>query len=169
MAILAIAHPAMNHLSPHRFRLSLYALILLLLASCTPTKTSQCRRLIQALDQGTTTLNRLEVTPVTGSQAADRVKLSIETIKTVELTDETIISFQTRAVAFYEQIETTLRETSGIATRVSNLPPTPKGLQTRNKAQAEVAKAIASIEQSTQDATVLLTEIEQYCLPQPQP
>ncbi|MCT7969032.1 hypothetical protein NG799_22220 [Laspinema sp. D1] len=159
----------MNHSFPHRFRLPLYALILLLLASCTPTKTSQCRRLIQALDQGTTTLNRLELTPMTGSQAADQVELSLEAIKTVQLTDETIINFQTRAVAFYEQIGTTLRETSGIATMVSNLQPTPKGLETRNQAQTQVAKAIASIKQSTQDATVLLAEIEEYCLPKPQP
>ncbi|MCT7958311.1 hypothetical protein [Laspinema palackyanum] len=159
----------MNHSFPHRFRLPLYALILLLLASCTSTKTSQCRRLIQALDQGTTTLNRLELTPMTGSQAADQVELSLEGIKTVQLTDETIISFQTRAVAFYEQIGTALRETSAIATMVSNLQPTPKGLQTRKQAQTQVAKAIASIKQSTQDATVLLAEIEEYCLPQPQP
>ncbi|MCT7960320.1 hypothetical protein NG791_06515 [Laspinema sp. D1] len=159
----------MNHSFPHRFRLPLYALILLLLASCTPTKTSQCRRLIQALDQGTTTLNRLELTPMTGSQAADQVELSLEAIKTVQLTDETIINFQTRAVAFYEQIGTTLRETSGIATMVSNLQPTPKGLETRNQAQTQVAKAIASIKQSTHDATVLLAEIEEYCLPKPQP
>ncbi|HEY9836795.1 MAG TPA: hypothetical protein V6D27_07840 [Vampirovibrionales bacterium] len=157
----------MNHSSPHPFRLSLYALIVLLLASCTPTKTSECRRLIQALDQGTTTLNRLELTPMTGSPAADAVERSIEGIKTVQLTDETIISFQTRAVALYQQIATTLRETSGIATMVSNLEPTPKGLQTRNTAQAQVASAIASIEQSTQDVTVLLAEIEEYCLPQP--
>lgn len=167
MTILAIAHPPMNHSSPHRFRLPLYALIVLLLASCTPTKTSQCRRLIQSLDQGTTTLNRLELTPMTGSQAADQVQLSVEAIKTVQLTDETIISFQTRAVALYEQIGTTLRETSGIATMVSNLQPTPKGLQTRNQAQTQVAKAIATLEQSTQDATVLLAEIEEYCLRQP--
>ncbi|MCT7984153.1 hypothetical protein NG796_12690 [Laspinema sp. A4] len=159
----------MNHSSPHPFRLSLYVLLLLLLASCTPRKTSECRRLIQALDQGTTTLNRLELTPMTGSPAADAVERSIEGIKTVQLTDETIISFQTRAVALYQQIATTLRETSGIATMVSNLEPTPKGLQTRNTAKAQVASAIASIEQSTQDATVLLAEIEQYCLPQSQP
>lgn len=151
----------------HSFRLPLYALIVLLLASCTPTKTSQCRRLIQALDQGTTTLNRLEITPMTGTQAADQVQLSIEALKTVPLTDETIISFQTRAVAFYEQIATTLRETSGVATMVSNLQPTPQGLQTRNTAQAKVAKAIATLKKSTQDATVLLAEIQDYCLRQP--
>ncbi len=159
----------MNHSFPHRFRLPLYALIVLLLASCTPTKTRECRRLIHALDQGTTTLNRLELTPMTGSQAADQVKLSVEAIKTVPLTDETIIRFQTRAVSLYEQIGTTLRETSGVATMVSNLQPTPQGLQTRNTAQAKVAKAIATLEQSTQDATVLLAEIEEYCLKPPQP
>ncbi|WP_254566692.1 hypothetical protein [Oscillatoria sp. HE19RPO] len=159
----------MNHSFPHRFRRPLYALILLLLASCTPTKTSQCRRLIQALDQGTTTLNRLELTPMTGSQAADQVQLSVESIKTLQLTDETIIGFQTRAVALYEQIGTTLRETSGVATMVSNLQPTPKGLQTRNQAQTQVAKAIATLEKSTQDVTVLLADIDEYCLKQPQP
>lgn len=159
----------MNPFSPHRFHLPLYTLIILLLVSCTATKTSQCRRLIRTLDQSTTTLNRLEFTPRTGSQAEDQVELSIEAIKTVQLTDETIISFQTRAVAFYEQIATTLRETSGVATMVSNLQPTPQGLQTRNAAQAKVAKAIATLEQSTQDATVLLTEIQEYCLKQPQP
>ena len=157
----------MNHSFPHRFRLPLWALLVLVLASCTPTKTSQCRRLIHALDQGTTTLNRLELTPMTGSQAADQVELSIEAIKTIPLTDETIISFQTRAVAFYEKIGTTLRETSGVATMVSNLQPTPQGLQTRNQAQTKVAEAIATLEQSTQDATVLLIEIQEYCLPQP--
>ncbi|MCT7980227.1 hypothetical protein [Laspinema olomoucense] len=159
----------MNHSSPHRFHLPLSALLVLLLASCTPIKTRECRRLIQALDQGTTTLNRLELTPLTGSQAADAVELSVKAIKTISLTDETIISFQTRAVALYEQIGTTLRETSGIATMVSNLQPTPKGLQTRNTAQTQVAKAIASIKQSTEDATVLLAEIEEYCLRQPEP
>ncbi|WP_156823993.1 hypothetical protein [Oscillatoria acuminata] len=157
----------MNHSLPHQFRFPLYALIVLLLASCTPTKTSQCRRLIQALDQGTTTLNRLELTPMTGSQAADQVEFSLEAIKTVQLTDETNISFQNRAIALYGKIGTALRETSGIATMVSNLQPTPQGLQTRNQAQTQVAEAIATLEQSTQDATVLLAEIEQYCLKQP--
>jgi hypothetical protein len=106
---------------------------------------------------------------MTGIQAADQVKLSVEAIKTVPLTDETIIRFQTRAVSLYEQIGTTLRETSGVATMVSNLQPTPQGLQTRNTAQVKVAKAIATLEQSTQDATVLLAEIEEYCLKPPQP
>lgn len=157
----------MNPSFSHRFPLPLFALLVLVLASCTPIKTRECRRLIQVLDQGTTTLNRLELTPMNGSQAAEQVQLSVEAIKTVPLTDETIISFQTRAVALYAQIGTALQETSGIATMVSNLQPTPQGLQTRNSAQAQVTSAIASIEQSTQDASVLLADIEEYCLKQP--
>ncbi len=157
----------MNHSDPHHLHLPLCAVLILLLASCSPTKTSQCRRLIRVLDQSSTALDRLELTPMTGNQAASQVDLSIEALKTSPLTDETIIRFQTRAIAIYEQISIALRDTSGIATMVSNLQPTPKGLQTQNAAKAQVAEAIASIEQSTQDAAILLGEIEQYCLPKP--
>jgi cell fate (sporulation/competence/biofilm development) regulator YmcA (YheA/YmcA/DUF963 family) len=159
----------MNHFSVYLFRLPLFAVLVMLLASCSSTKTSQCRRFIRALDQGTTTLDRLDFTQMTGNQAADQVDLSIDLLKTVELRDETILSFQNRAVAIYKQIGTALRDTSSIATLVKDLKPTPKGLQTRNAAQVQVIEAIATLEQSTQEATVLLAEIEEYCLTPSQP
>lgn len=143
--------------------LSLCALVMLLVAGCTNTKVSQCRRLMLAIDKGNILLNSFAIDPASGGQLADALDATIAQFNQVKFTDETIVGFQTRAIAIQEQISHAFRDTSSVVNLVSDVQPTPDGLQTVKAAKAHVDGAIASVEQAAEKADALSGDIERYC------
>lgn len=154
----------------YRFRqfypiLSLSALVAVLLASCAPSTTTQCRRLSTAINKGSQLVNSFDADPEAGEAKADALDTVSEELQAVKLTDETLIGFQSRFINIYDRFSQAFRDTSGLLEQISDLQPNPEGLQKMKAARIKVDKAIDEVEATAEDANALVNEIHNYCTP----
>lgn len=155
---------SMHHFRPCHRILPLSVLIALVIAGCGQSKTSQCQKLIRVINKGSTLASTLEVDRSTSTvQLVNVLNVITQELKEVEVADETIIGFQNRFISIYEQFNQAFKDTTPVVNLISNVQPTPDGLQKVKEAKTKVDGAIAKIKQATKDADALAIEINNYC------
>jgi vacuolar-type H+-ATPase subunit I/STV1 len=142
------------------FSMSLF----LLLASCDDSKASQCRRLITAVNDGTSLLETNKATQVvTSLKLAQDLEVVAKNIEEKNFKDPKLQEFQTRFVKVFTTLSKNINKAGKALGAAKLTEASSSGKDKLQKTRDEIDAALKAATIAAKQSDVLAGEVNKYC------
>ncbi|MDZ8188855.1 MAG: hypothetical protein RMX96_28880 [Nostoc sp. ChiSLP02] len=138
--------------------------IALLIASCTENKASQCQRLVQVVNEGTSLIDKNKGTQViTSIQLSKDLQFITKSIKELNLTDPKLKEYQSGFVKIFQDLSQAIAKAGRAlgATKIAQASAT--GRERIQKSRAEIDSSLTAAETLGKQSDKLINEMNKYC------
>ena len=140
------------------------AIVAFAVASCKDTKVSQCQRLIEAVNRGSSLVEQNKGKQAeTTFQLADDLDGVTKAIARMNLGDTELKEFQNRFVKEFEALSQAIALAGKALDSASTAEVTPAGRAKLEKAKGELEKSLKAASLAAKQADTLAVEVNIYC------
>ncbi|HLO87641.1 MAG TPA: hypothetical protein VK203_21910 [Nostocaceae cyanobacterium] len=138
--------------------------IALLVTGCGEKKASQCQRLIQVVDQGSSLIDTNKGKQVTTSlQLSKDLAAVTKSLEEMNLSDPKLKEFQSSFVKIFQNLSQAIAKAATALNVAKTAEATPDGRQKIQKAKTEIDSALTSAKTTAQESDTLRNQLNQYC------
>lgn len=139
--------------------------IALWITGCTETKVSQCQRLIKAVNEGNSLIDKNKGLQVTTSVQLSKDLASLsKSIENLNLRDPKLKEFQSRFVKVFDNLSQAIAKAAKALNTAKAAQASPSGREKLQKARTEIETAMtAAAKTAGKDSDGLVGEINKYC------
>ncbi|MEA5618198.1 hypothetical protein VB711_10175 [Cronbergia sp. UHCC 0137] len=139
--------------------------IALLVAGCSENKVTQCQRLIQVVNEGTSLIDNNKGKQVTTSlQLSKDLQTVTKSIEELKLTDPKLQEFQNKFVKVFESLSQSIAKASQALNTVKTAEASPSGRIKIQKARTEIDSALTPAAKTTgKQSDILGDQLNKYC------
>jgi hypothetical protein len=137
----------------------------LLVVGCSESKTSQCQRLIQAVNQGTSLIDTNKGKQVTTSiQLSKDLQNVTKSIGEMNLTDPKLKELQSNFVKVFQHLSQAIAQAASALNTAKTAEASPSGREKIQKARTDIDSALtAAAKTAGKDSDALGNQLNQYC------
>ncbi|MBD2201459.1 hypothetical protein H6G33_02415 [Calothrix sp. FACHB-1219] len=139
--------------------------IALLLGGCNENKASQCQRLVQAVNEGNSLIDKNKGQQVTTSiQLSKDLEVVTKSIEEMNLKDPKLQEYQSRFAKNFKSVSQAIAKAARALNTAKTAEATQSGRQKLEKARAEIDTALTAVSKTAgKDADKLVGELNKYC------
>ncbi|BAY63223.1 hypothetical protein NIES22_33090 [Calothrix brevissima NIES-22] len=139
--------------------------VALLLSGCNENKASQCQRLIQAVNEGNSLIDKNKGQQVTTSiQLSKDLEAVTKSIEELNLKDPKLQEYQSRFAKNFKSLSQAIAKAAKALNAAKTAEATPSGREKLEKARAEIDTALTAVSKTAgKDADKLVGELNKYC------
>ncbi len=139
--------------------------IALLVTGCSETKISQCQRLIKAVNEGNSLIEKNKGLQVTTSlQLSQDLANLTKSIEDLNLRDSKLQSFQSRFVKVFDNLSQAIAKAAKALASAKAAEASPSGREKLQKARTEIDTALTAVAKTAgKDSDALVGDINKYC------
>jgi hypothetical protein len=140
------------------------SLIFILVTGCSESQVSQCQRLAQAVNQGTSLIDINKGKQVTTSlQLSKDLKAVTKSIGALKLTDPKLQESQSSFVKVFDHLSQAIAKAAQALSTAKTAESSPAGREKIQKSKAEIDSALAAAKTAAKQSDTLGRQLNQYC------
>ncbi|MBD2197120.1 MULTISPECIES: hypothetical protein [Calothrix] len=139
--------------------------IALAIAGCNENKASQCQRLVQAVNEGNSLIDKNKGQQVTTSiQLSKDLEAVTKSIEELKLKDPKLQEYQSRFAKNFKSLSQAIAKAARALNTAKTAEATPSGREKLEKARAEIDTALTAVSKTAgKDADKLVGQLNKYC------
>ncbi|BAY25656.1 hypothetical protein NIES2100_54620 [Calothrix sp. NIES-2100] len=139
--------------------------IALLISGCNETKVSQCQRLIQAVNEGNSLIDKNKGQQViTSLQLSKDLEAVTKSIENLNLQDPKLKEYQSRFAKNFQNLSQAIAKAAKALGAAKTAEASPSGRDRLQKARADIDTALTTVSKTAgKDSDKLVNDLNKYC------